>query len=191
MLRGLRESVRSVRFRTSRREIAFFGPARACRLRAVMERGSSGAARCGDHRTAKFVKFVHFHSAISSNLPQGVSDSGRWPVRRQRSCPNSPNWDACPLCLGAGESPLTEEAFRSTRARGGHFGQSCPQANASSVCRLRTHSGRRTALCGSGSPECFTMRGNSKRSPQSAPSASLLDAEESAPSPLARSGETL
>ena len=53
-------------------------------------------ARYGDHRAAKFVKFVHFHSAISSNLPQGVSASDRWWVRRQRSCPNSPNWDVCP-----------------------------------------------------------------------------------------------
>jgi hypothetical protein len=87
MLRGLRESVRGVRFRINRREIAFFAPARESRLRAVMERGSSGAARCGNHRAAKFVKFVHFHSVISSNLPQGVSESGRWRVRRQRSCP--------------------------------------------------------------------------------------------------------
>ncbi len=78
MLRGLQGSVRGVRFRTNRREIAFFAPARAPRLRAVMERGSSGAARCRDHRAAKFVKFVHFHSVISSNLPQGVSESGRW-----------------------------------------------------------------------------------------------------------------
>jgi hypothetical protein len=185
MLRGLRGSVRGVRFRTNRREIAFFAPARACHLRAVMERGSSGAARCGDHRAAKFVKFVHFHSVISSNLPQGVSESGRWRVRRQRSCPNSPNWDACPLCLGAGESPLTEEAFRSARARGGHLGQSCPQANASSVCRLRTYSGRRTALCGSGSPECFTAERNSKGRPQAAGSASPAGAEESTRPPLA------
>ena len=185
MLRGLRGSVRGVRFRTNRREIAFFAPARACRLRAVTEWGSSGAARCGDHRAAKFVKFVHFHSVISSNLPQGVSESGRWRVRRQRSCPNSPNWDACPLCLGAGESPLTEEAFRSTRARGGHLGQSCPQTNASSVCRLRTYSGRRTALCGSGSPECFTAERNSKGRPQAAGSASPAGAEERTRPPLA------
>lgn len=142
-------------------------------------------ARYADHRAAKFVKFVHFHSAISSNLPQGVSDSDRWWVRRQRSCPNLPNWDVCPLCLGAGESPLTEEAFRSTRARGGHLGQSCPQANASSVCRLRTYSGRRSALCGSGSPECFTTERNSKGRPQAAGSASPAGAEESTHPPLA------
>jgi hypothetical protein len=173
MLRGLQGSVRGVRFRTNRREIAFFAPARAPRLRAVMERGSSGAARCGDHRAAKFVKFVHFHSVISSNLPQGVSESGRWRVRRQRSCPNSPNWDACPLCLGAGESPLAEEAFRSTRARRTSWAI-LPLANASSVCRLRTRSQRDTTSCGSGSQQCFTPGRNS---------AGCLQAEES-PSPL-------
>jgi hypothetical protein len=56
-------------------------------------------------RPSRFVKFVHFHSVISSNLPQGVSESGRWRVCRQRSCPNSPNWDVCPPCFSAGESP--------------------------------------------------------------------------------------
>lgn len=80
MLRGLQGSVRGVGFRTNRREIAFFAPARTSRLRALMERGSSGAARRGDHRAAKFVKFVHFHSVISLQLPQGVPGRGRWLV---------------------------------------------------------------------------------------------------------------
>jgi hypothetical protein len=140
MLRGLRRSVRGVRFRPSRQKIAFFAPARDSRLRAGTECGNSGAARCGDHRAAKFVKFVHFHSVISSNLPQGVSESCRWRVRRQRACPNSPNWDACPLCLSAGESPSRKKRS-AVRARGTDiFGNSAPQANASSVCRLWTYS---------------------------------------------------
>ena len=190
MLRGLRGSVRGVRFRTNRREIAFFAPARESRLRAVMDWVKSGAARCGDHRAAKFVKFVHFHLVISSNLPQGVSESGRWRVRRQRSSP-SPTGMPVRSASALGNPPLTEEAFRSTRARGGHVGQSCPQANASSVCRLRTSYGRRPALCESGSPECFTAERNGKERLQAAGSASPAGAEESTHTPLRWHGETL
>jgi hypothetical protein len=119
MLRGLRGSVRGVRFRSNRREIAFFAPARACRLRAVMERGSSGAARCGAHWVAKFVKFVHFHSAISLSLPQLVSGRGRWggagsgrvpirptgmPVRSASALRNPPHGRSVPQYARAGRT---------------------------------------------------------------------------------------
>jgi hypothetical protein len=127
MLRGLRGSVRGVRFRTNRREIDFFAPARESRLRAVMDWVKSGAARCGDHRAAKFVKFVHFRSAISSNLPRYVSDSGRWRVRGQQSCCNLANWDICPLCLGVGKSRLQRQRS-AVRARAADIlGNSAPR----------------------------------------------------------------
>ena len=109
MLRGLRGSVRGVRFRSNRREIAFFAPTRACRRCAVMDRGSSGAARWGDHLAAKFVKFVHFHSAISSSLPQGVSGRGRWLVHLPHSSPRLACREVNPLCLGVGSAPLVKK----------------------------------------------------------------------------------
>ena len=109
MLRGLLGSVRGVRFRTKHWEIAFFAPARASRLCAVMERGSSGSARFGDHRVAKFVKFVHFHSAISSSLPQGVSGRGRWLVHLPHSSPRLACREVNPLCLGAGSAPILKK----------------------------------------------------------------------------------
>ena len=125
MLRGLRGSVRGVRFRSNRREIAFFAPTRACRRCAVMDRGSSGAARWGDHLAAKFVKFVHFHSAISSSLPQGVSGRGRWLVHLPHSSPRLACRKVNPLCLGAGSAPILKKDS-AVRARGGHLGQSSP-----------------------------------------------------------------
>ena len=126
MLRGLRGSVRGVRFRSNRREIAFFAPARACRRRAVMDRGSSGAARLGGSlggkirkiRTFPLCDFIKFASgrlwkrSLAGSLTAFVSEIGlqgsqsALPRRRERS--------------------PTEEGFRSTRARGGHLGQSSP-----------------------------------------------------------------
>ena len=109
MLRGSLGSVRGVRFRTKHWEIAFFAPARACRRRAVMDRGSSDAARWGAHWVAKFVKFVHFHSAISSSLPQGVSGRGRWLVHLPHSSPRLACREVNPLCLGVGSAPLLKK----------------------------------------------------------------------------------
>ncbi len=87
--------------------------------------------------------------------------------------------------------PSTKSAFRSTRARGGRLGQSCPRANASTVCHLRTSYGRRPVLCESGSPDCFTAERNSKGRPQAAVSASPAGAEESTHPPLRWHGETV
>ena len=82
-------------------------------------RGSGPASAqpaSGNEPLSKFVKFVHFHSAISSSLPQGVSGRGRWLVHLPHSSPRLACREVNPLCLGVGSAPLRKKDY-AVRAR--------------------------------------------------------------------------
>ena len=65
---------------------------------------------------SRFVKFVHFHSAILSGLPQGVSGGGHLQVQGQGSSLGFGHGDISPHCLDAGSSSLDSSAPRRARA---------------------------------------------------------------------------